>query len=89
MVKSLPYFVAAFLLACGTAEQNAWTFGIAREDAMEISRLIHVDYPKCKIYRFIPHPERGEIGVFTDCKPFVAHKVDGHWQLKKGEFIIV
>jgi hypothetical protein len=88
-IKSLSCLIAIILAACGTAEQNAWTFGIARDDAMEISRLIHAQDPSCKIYRFIPHPERGEIDIYTDCKPFIAHKVRGRWELKKGEIIVV
>jgi len=32
------------LVACGTVEQNSWTFGVAREDAMEIGRLIHASH---------------------------------------------
>ena len=81
--------LVAFLSACGTVEQNAGTSGVSREDALEISHLIHAKYPSCKLYRFIPHPERGEIDIYTDCKPFIAHKVRGRWELKKGEIIVV
>ena len=88
-IRALTCLAVVMLTACGTAEQNAWTSGVSREDALEISRLIHTPYPTCKIYRFIRHDERGEIDIYTDCKPFIAHKVRGRWELKKGEIIVV
>ena len=89
IIRLLPYYFGALLIGCGTAEQSAWTSGVSREDAREISLLIHAQYPSCKLYRFIRHDERGEIDMFTDCKPFIAHKVHGRWELKKGEIIVV
>ena len=44
--------VAVLLIACGTVEQNAWTIGLSREDATEISRLVHAKFPDCRIVQF-------------------------------------
>ena len=77
------------LVACGTVEQNSWTFGVAREDAMEIGRLIHASHPNCKIQAFTPHPERNEIYAYTNCKVFVASKVQRRWKLTDKQVIVL
>ena len=80
--------VVAFA-ACGTVEQNSWTFDVAREDAMEIGRLIHASHPNCKIQAFTSHPERNEIYAYTNCKVFVASKVQGRWKLTDKQVIVL
>jgi hypothetical protein len=87
--RFLACLAAAAFTSCGTVEQNSWTYGIAREDAMETSRLIHESNPNCKIQAFTPHLERNEIYAYTNCKVFVAKKAQGRWKLTKKEVIVL
>jgi len=80
---------AVVLVACGSVEQNSWTYDVAGEDAMEISRLIHASNPNCKIHAFTSHLERNEIYAYTNCKVFVARKVKGQWQLTDKQVIVL
>ena len=80
---------AVALVACRSVEQNSSTFGVAREDATEISRLIQASNPNCKIHAFTPHLERNEIYAYTNCKVFVAKKAQGRWKLIKKDVIVL
>jgi|ERR1700730_5074312 len=93
VLASLPFA----LVACGTVEENAWTVGIARADATEVSRLIHVSYPECKITQFAPYSDSPlTFLVYADCgdkKPpaltlFMATKVQRGWKIDKDVIIV-
>jgi hypothetical protein len=78
--------VAAFLGGCATAEENSWTTGVPREDAIEISREIRASLGVHKIYSFFRWSD-GKIAVATDLGTYTATRVGHTWKFTEAVLV--
>ena len=75
----LIYVVAGLLLVgCGTVEERAPFYGVSREDALQISRILREAKHVQKIRQYY-RQEDGAILVLTDQGMFKAYKDRGKW----------
>jgi hypothetical protein len=75
----LIYVVAGLLLVgCGTLEERAPFYGVSREDALQISRILREAKHVQKIRQYY-RQEDGAILVLTDQGMFKAYKDRGKW----------
>ena len=75
------------LIGCGTVENNAWTTGVAKEDAFEIRQIVQAAHPGCKIYAYQPY-DSDTIMCSTSCTTYRLHRTRHGWKLI-GEAVIV
>jgi len=83
-------FIAAMLLvSCGTIEDNAWTSGIAREDAYAIRDVVQAVHPNCEIYSYNPDPNKvGYVYCYTSCETYLLHRTLTGWKIVPGIKVI-
>ncbi len=75
----LIYVVAGLLrVGCGTVEERAPFYGVSREDALQISRILREAKHVQKIRQYY-RQEDGAILVLTDQGMFKAYKDRGKW----------
>ena len=75
----MPYIAAAALLSgCGTIEENAWTNGVSREDALAIKSALQTEKKAREIYSY-EREDDGSILVQSDVGFFKAWHVRGRW----------
>jgi len=75
----LSYIVAGLLLfGCGTVEERAPFYGVSREDALQISRILREEKHVQKIQQYY-RQEDGAILVLTDQGMFKAYRDRGKW----------
>ena len=72
------YIIAGLLTGCGTLEDNAWTNGVSREDALDIRRAVIAQKGAHTISGYERQPD-GSILVYTDVGDYAGHRVNGKW----------
>jgi hypothetical protein len=72
---------AGLLFGCGTLEENAWTNGVSREDAVSIGSAVRAQKHAHSISRYERQPD-GSIIVYTDVGNYVGTHVDGRWSFQ-------
>ena len=77
---------AALLSGCGTIENNAWTNGVSREDALDLSRAVRAQKHAHEIYSYLREAD-ASVRVSTDVGTFDARRTGGRWVF--SEVIIV
>jgi len=70
--------VALFLVGCGTVEERAPFYGVSREDALQISRILREEKHVQKIQQYY-RQEDGSILVLTHQGTFKAYREHGKW----------
>ncbi len=72
---------AGVVAGCGTIEDSAWTNGVSREEAMDVSRAVQAQKHAHQIYRYERDPD-GSIIVSTDVGDFSARRIGGRWEFR-------
>ena len=81
--------IAALFVGCGTIEQNAWTSGVAREDAYEIRDIVHAAHPDCHIYSYNLDPNHpNQIFCHTSCETYLLRRAARGWKIVTGVEVI-
>jgi hypothetical protein len=81
LARLLICLAAAVLTAgCGTIEDNAWTNGVPREEALEIKAALHTSHPKCDKIDSYYRNENGSVSISADCGTWNARRIHGHWE---------
>lgn len=78
---------AILLVACGTLEDNAWTSGVSREDALGIKSALEAQKKANAIYSYSRDAD-GSILVQSDVGWFKAQRIHGKWMFRQV-FIVV
>jgi hypothetical protein len=79
----------ALVVGCGTIEDNAWTRGVSREDAMAIRQIVLAAHPGCEIYSYLPDENRvGHIYCSTSCETYLLRRTSHGWKLVTGIEVI-
>src|SRR5215831_11499594 len=75
---------AALLDACGTLEENAWTAGISREQALEIKQALRkiTSSPITSFSRSVTDPPNTVHVSTADGENYIARKVHGKWDFE-------
>jgi hypothetical protein len=73
---------AGLLFGCGTLEDNAWTNGVSREEAISIGVAVRAQKHAHRISRYERNPD-GSITVWTDVGDYAGRRVDGRWSFQE------
>ena len=66
------------LVGCGTVEERAPFYGVSREDALQISRILREEKHVHKIQQYYGEDD-GSILALTDLGMFKAYRERGKW----------
>jgi hypothetical protein len=90
LCRLVPSLITAILLCgCGTLEDNAWTTGIAREDAYDIRDVVRAANPDCQIYGYSRDPSHADrIYCYTSCKTYPLQRTRNGWKIVPGVEVI-
>jgi hypothetical protein len=76
----------ALIGGCGTLEDNAWTTGVSREQALEIRTALTAQKHAHKVYQY-QRQDDGSVIVSTDVGSFQARRVRGKWDFTPVGFV--
>ena len=77
-VAFVSFIIAGALTACGTLEDNAWTNGVPREEALDIRTAVCAQKGAHRVDGYERQPD-GSILIYTDVGNFAGHRVNGRW----------
>ena len=72
--------------ACGTLEDNAWTTGVSREEALEIRSAVFAQKHAHKVHQCQRQLD-GSVIVLTDVGNFRARRARGKWVFTAVGFV--
>jgi hypothetical protein len=77
---------ATLLTACGTLEDNAWTNGVSREEALDLRQFVVATKGAHEVYSYGRDYE-GDILISTDVGSWKAHRIGRKWVLTDVVFV--
>jgi hypothetical protein len=78
--------VVLLMVGCGTLEDNAWTSGVSREEALEFRQFIFATKGAHEVYGYARGYDGGII-ISTDVGAWSGRKVHGKWVLTEVAFV--
>ncbi len=76
----------ALISACGTLEDNAWTTGLSREEALEIRSAVFAQKHAHNVHQYQRQLD-GSVIVLTDVGSFQARRIRGKWVFTPVGFV--